>query len=73
MDDKEKIDDACWIELGTPWHKKNGTRKKLKNLMKCPSWDAQLTDAANNVHDNSEGMKFGGTATMASNYLVSTV
>lgn len=40
--------------------------------MKDPAWDTQLTVAANNTHETIGKRQFGGTATMAFNFITST-
>ena len=69
---RNNIDIACWIELGVPWHRRR-LKDKLKSMMRCASWDEQLTIAANNVHKETGQRQFGGTATMAFNSIVATV
>ena len=69
---KHEIDVACWIELGVPWHRRR-LKEKLKSMMRCDSWDDQLTVAANNVHEETGRRQFGGTATLAFNSMVATV
>ena len=69
---KNDVDVACWIELGVPWHRRR-LKEKLKSIMKCSSWNAQLTVTANNIHEETGRRQFGGTATMAFNSIVATV